>query len=210
MNLDVQLVTDERVPFECLCEVVDAAVGAGVDVVQLRAKSASVRKLIRQSRVLSELIAGRALFIVNDRLDVVVAALAEGIRVDGVHLGQDDAPPVTARRLLGADALIGWTADRAEHLAALELMPPATVSYLGVGAIRDTATKPDHPGVLGIDGFASFAARTSAPCVAIGGVGVDDVHVLRASGAAGVAVVSAICGAADPAQAAREFVEASR
>jgi thiamine-phosphate diphosphorylase len=83
------------------------------------------------------------------------------------------------------------------------------VDYLGVGVIRPTSTKPDHPPALGIDGFAAFAANTTVPCVAIGGVRVSDVAPLREAGAAGVAVVSAICGAEDPAAASRALRSAA-
>ncbi|WP_426320991.1 thiamine phosphate synthase [Microbacterium sp. E-13] len=194
----VHLVTDDRIAFERLVDVVDAAVGAGVDVVQLRAKSITARELMRQAIALSDVVCGRCLLLIDDRVDVALAARDAGARIDGVHLGQSDLPPVTARRLLGADAVIGWTANRPEHLAAASGLPEGTLDYLGTGVIRPTTTKPDHPPVLGVAGFAALAAATPIPCIAIGGVGVDDVTALRAAGAAGVAVVSAICAAADP------------
>jgi len=207
-DLSLHLVTDERVPFPRLREVVADAVDGGVTVVQLRAKRASARDLIDQSVALSHVIAGRATFVVDDRVDVALAARDAGARVDGVHLGQSDVPPRTARRLLGAHALIGWTANTAAHLAAAAAMPAHTLDYLGVGVIRPTATKPDHPEPLGIDGFAALAAATPLPCVAIGGVRLEDVGPLRRAGAAGVAVVSAICAAEDPGATARAFAAA--
>ncbi|WP_347976307.1 thiamine phosphate synthase [Microbacterium sp. ProA8] len=200
-SLAVHLVTDDRLPFDRLLDVVDAAVGAGVDVVQLRAKSVSARELLRQAVVMADVVDRRCLLLVNDRVDVAVAARDAGARVDGVHLGQGDLPPETARRLLGAHAIIGWTANSPEHAAAASALPSGVVDYLGVGVIRPTSTKPDHPPALGIDGFAAFATSTTAPCVAIGGVRVSDVAPLREAGAAGIAVVSEICAAADPAAA---------
>jgi thiamine-phosphate pyrophosphorylase len=148
--------------------------------------------------------------LVDDRVDVVLAARDRGARVDGVHLGQSDLPVEVARRLLGAESVIGLTANTVDHLAAADALQPGTVDYLGVGVIRPTATKPDHPAPLGVDGFAALVARTSIPCVAIGGVRPDDVAGLRAAGAAGVAVVSAISGASDPRAAARVFRGAAR
>lgn len=209
-NLDVQLVTDERVPFDKLLRIVDKAVSAGVGVIQLRDKQANARRLLEQTLSLAQVIAGRSALIVNDRLDVVLAAQDHGAHIDGVHLGQDDIPPATARHLLGPEALIGWTANETAHLAAVAAMPPQTLNYLGVGVIRATTTKPDHPPALGIDGFADFAAKSPLPSIAIGGVTIEDVAALRAAGATGVAVVSAICGATDPEATAREFVEATR
>ncbi|WP_243074011.1 thiamine phosphate synthase [Microbacterium sp. SS28] len=204
-DLSLHLVTDERLAFPRLTSVVDAAVDAGVSVVQLRSKAAATGELLVQAIVLSRVIAGRAAFVVDDRLDIVLAARDAGARVDGIHLGQRDLPPRAARRLLGPESLIGWTANTPEHLAAAAGMPDGTIDYLGVGVIRPTATKPDHPAPLGIDGFAALAQRTAFPCVAIGGVTADDVLALRRVGAAGVAVVSAICGADDPRAATREF-----
>ncbi|MFC0195891.1 thiamine phosphate synthase [Microbacterium arthrosphaerae] len=208
-RLALHLVTDDRLPFDRLREVVDAAAGAGVDVVQLRAKSVTARELLRQALVLSDVVDRRCLLVVNDRVDVAVAARDAGARVDGVHLGQTDLPPETARRLLGAHAVVGWTANSAGHREAASALHPGTLDYLGVGVIRPTSTKPDHPPALGVDGFASFADGSPLPCVAIGGVGIDDIPGLRAAGAAGIAVVSAICGAEDPAAATRALREAA-
>lgn len=208
-RLALHLVTDDRLPFDRLLEVVDAAVGAGVDVVQLRAKSVTAREMLRQARALSDVIDRRCLLLVNDRVVVAVAAQDAGARVDGVHLGQSDLPPETARRLLGSKAVIGWTANSAEHRAAARLPRDGTIDYLGVGVIRPTSTKPDHPPALGVEGFAAFAAGTDLPCIAIGGVTESDVAALRDCGAAGVAVVSAICGADDPAAAARALRSAA-
>ena len=208
-RLAVHLVTDDRLPFDRLVDVVDAAAGAGVDVVQLRAKSLSARELLRQAVAMSDVIGRRCLLLINDRVDVAVAARDAGARVDGVHLGQSDLPPETARRLLGAHAVIGWTANSPEHRTAAGALRPGTVDYLGVGVIRPTSTKPDHPPALGIDGFAAFVTGTTAPCVAIGGVRLRDVAPLREAGAAGIAVVSAICGADDPAAASRALRSAA-
>ncbi|MFH8249271.1 thiamine phosphate synthase [Microbacterium sp. B2969] len=207
-DLSLHLVTDERLSFPRLTAVVDAAVDAGVTVVQLRSKAADAGELLVQAIVLSRVIAGRAAFVVDDRLDIVLAARDAGARVDGIHLGQRDLPPVAARRLLGAEALIGWTANTPAHFAAAAELPEGTLDYLGVGVIRPTATKPDHPAPLGVAGFAALARSTDFPCVAIGGVTAADAAALRDAGAAGIAVVSAICGADDPGAAGRAFVDA--
>lgn len=204
----IHLVTDERLAPQAILDVVDAAVGAGVHVVQLRAKHASARELVAQAVALSGVVAGRALLLVDDRLDVVLAARDAGARVDGVHLGQGDVPPQTARRHLGADAVVGWTASTSEHLAAAAAMPTGTLDYLGVGVLRATATKPDHPPALGVAGIRAIAASTELPCIAIGGVGVFDVPSLADAGVAGVAVVSAVSAADDPHAAATALVDA--
>jgi len=205
-DLSLYLVTDADLCGDRgVVDTVRRAVDGGVRIVQLRDKEATDAETVDQLLALSRAIDGRALLVVNDRLDAAVAARARGARVDGVHLGQGDASVLRAREALGPDALIGLTANSSAHLEAVRALPAGTVDYLGVGVIRPTATKPDHPEPLGVDGFAEFAARSPLPCVAIGGVGIDDTAALRRAGAAGLAVVSALCAADDPAATAGDF-----
>lgn len=206
LDLSTYLVTDAALCGERgVASVVAAAVDGGVRVVQLRDKVDSTSNLLRLLEDLATAIDGRAALLVNDRLDLAIAARASGLPVDGVHLGQGDAAAAIARDRLGADAVVGLTANAPAHLEALRRMPRGTVDYLGVGVIRPTATKPDHPPALGIDGFARFAAEAELPCVAIGGITLADVAPLRDAGAAGVALVSAICTADDPRAVARDL-----
>ncbi|WP_336648924.1 bifunctional hydroxymethylpyrimidine kinase/phosphomethylpyrimidine kinase [Microbacterium sp. MMO-10] len=208
-DLALYLVTDPALCGERgVAAVVDAAVAGGVRIVQLRDKDADDASIVEQLCALSEVIAGRALLVVDDRLDAVVEARRRGARVDGIHLGQSDASPLTARSLLGPDAIVGLTANTPAHLDAVRALPSGTVDYLGVGVIHPTSTKPDHPAPLGAAGFAAFAADSPLPCVAIGGIERADVAALRAGGAAGVAVVSALCAAPDPRVAARKLLRA--
>ncbi|HEY0246947.1 MAG TPA: thiamine phosphate synthase [Gryllotalpicola sp.] len=210
-DLSTYLVTDAAAcgPRGVL-DVVRAAVAGGVTAVQLREKTASARELFELTRRAAALIDGRALLLVDDRVDVALAARQAGARVDGVHIGQSDLPATAVRRMLGGDAVIGLTANTPRHLAELAALPAGTVDYLGVGVIRPTATKPDHPAPLGVAGFAALASAAPLPCVAIGGVTRADTTALRAAGAAGLAVVSAICAAPDPERAARELATAWR
>ncbi|ROQ06333.1 thiamine-phosphate pyrophosphorylase [Rathayibacter sp. PhB93] len=206
IDLSLQLVTDTR-----LCgprgvpAVVAAAVAGGVRVVQVRDHEATAAELVALTCAVAAVLDERTTLLVDDRVDVVLAARLAGARVDGVHVGQSDLPVLAARRILGAGAVIGLTANTPAHLAAAHALPAGTVDYLGVGVIRATATKPDHPVPLGIDGFAALAAATPLPCVAIGGVTAGDAAALRRAGAAGLAIVSAICAADDPESAARAF-----
>ncbi|WP_285035035.1 thiamine phosphate synthase [Plantibacter sp. ME-Dv--P-095] len=186
-------------------DVVRRAVDGGVTAVQLREKTATARELFELTLRAAELVSGRALLLVDDRVDVFLAARSAGAVVHGVHVGQSDLPVDAVRRIVGDAAVVGLTANTPAHLAAVAALPAGTVDYLGVGVIRPTATKPDHPEPLGVDGFAAIAAATQLPCVAIGGVGLADTAALRSAGAAGLAVVSAICAADDPAAAARAF-----
>lgn len=206
-DLSLYLVTDPQLCGDRgVVETVRQAVAGGVRIVQLRDKHAGDEEIVDQLIALSRAIDGRALLVVNDRLDAAVSARERGARVDGVHLGQGDDSVLRARELLGAGALIGLTANSAAHLDAVRALPPGTVDYLGVGVIRPTSTKPDHPPALGVEGFRALAAESPLPCVAIGGVGLDDTESLRAAGAVGLAVVSALCAASDPDATAAAFV----
>lgn len=206
IDLSLYLVTDAALCGERgIVDVVREALAGGVGIVQLRDKTATDAQIVEQLIELSAVIDGRAALVVNDRLDAALEARARGARVDGIHLGQSDVSVQRARDLLGPDAIIGLTANTAAHLEAARALPRGTVDHLGVGVIRPTDTKPDHPEPLGIEGFRAFAAASEFPCVAIGGVGLDDVEALRDAGAAGIAVVSALCAASDPRATARAF-----
>lgn len=207
--LRTYLVTD---PVLCgargVLAVIESAVAGGVTTVQIRDKTAGGRELFELVCKAAELTGGEAKLLVNDRVDVYSAAKAAGAAVDGVHLGQEDLPVAAVRQAIGPDAVIGLSADKQAHLDEVHELPPGTVDYLGVGAIRDTSTKADHPAPLGYSGFAQVVAATTFPCVAIGGVQARDTLALREAGAAGLASVSAICAADDPRRAARDFAQA--
>ncbi|MDZ8172253.1 thiamine phosphate synthase [Microbacterium xanthum] len=194
--------------------VIADAVHAGAGIIQIREKNAPTGELFELVMRAAEVTAGRCALVVDDRVDVFLAARAAGAAVHGVHVGQSDLPVAAVRHLVGdvnpdgTRALVGLTANSHAHLAAVAALPVGTVDYLGVGVIRATATKPDHPAPLGIEGFAALAAAATVPCVAIGGIDVDDIPALRDAGAAGAAVVSAICAAPDPAAATRRFTAA--
>lgn len=205
-GLATYLVTDAALSGDRgVLDVVRRAVDGGVTAVQLREKTATARDLFELTRRAAEVVAGRALLLVDDRVDVFLAARAAGAVVHGVHVGQSDLPVDAVRRIVGSAAVVGLTANTRAHLGAVAQLPVGTVDYLGVGVIRPTSTKPDHPEPLGLDGFADIVAATPLPCVAIGGVTLADTAALRSVGAAGLAVVSAICSADDPAAASRAF-----
>jgi thiamine-phosphate pyrophosphorylase len=184
-------------------EVVAAAIEGGVDAVQVREKHRSAREQLAVARRLREPTreAGVAL-VVNDRVDVAVAADA-----DGVHLGADDLPVEAAREQLGADALVGRSVSTVE--AAREAAA-AGADYLGVGALYDTDSKdvPEDERDLGTDLVADVDAAVDVPFVGIGGVDADNAAEVVAAGADGVAVISAVTTADDPAGATRDLASA--
>jgi thiamine-phosphate pyrophosphorylase len=184
--------------------VVRAAVAGGVTAVQLRDPTATGRQLREAAAALLDVLAGTGVpLIVDDRLDVALAAGAQG-----THLGQHDLPVEDARRLAGPDHLLGWSAADEAEMAPLTGWPAGTVDYLGVGPVTATPTKPDAGRPIGLDGLARACRLTTLPCVAIGGIDAGNAGDAMAAGAAGVAVVSAICAAADPERAAAELAAA--
>ena len=198
-DLSLYLVTDpDMVRARGLTAVVAAAVRGGASLVQLRDKHAPTHELTEQATALKRLLAPLGVpLIINDRIDVAVAAGA-----DGAHVGQEDMAPDEARRLLGPDRILGVSVSRPEEVATAD---PALVDYAGVGAVFPTATKEKIAPPLGLDGLAALRARIPLPVVAIGGIGEANTAGVIAAGADGIAVVSAICAAADPEAACRRL-----
>ena len=182
-------------------DVVAAAVRGGVTAVQLREKNCSTREFIELGWVLKRLLAPlRIPLIVNDRVDVALA-----VGADGVHIGQQDMDCACARRLLGPAAVIGLSIETVEQARAAVSLD---LDYLGVGPVFPTATKLDAAPALGLSGLAEVRAISARPIVAIGGIALANVRSAMEAGADGIAVVSAICAAADPELAARELRQA--
>jgi thiamine-phosphate diphosphorylase len=209
-DLSVYLVTDSGQAARAgrtLVETVAAAVAGGVTTVQLREKTAPARHQVELLEALSAALPEHVTLLVNDRVDVYLAARDRGVRLHGVHVGQSDLHVDDVRRLIGPDAVLGLSAATEAQLAAAE-GSAARVDYVGIGALRETASKADAPAPLGAERLGRLAASTRLPAVAIGGVVAEDLPGLRAAGLDGAAVVSWICAAADPRRAAAELAEA--
>jgi thiamine-phosphate pyrophosphorylase len=178
-------------------EVLRPALQGGVDVVQLRDKSAEDREIVEAGRIFRRLCdAYDALFIVNDQAELAIACAA-----DGVHLGQDDASPAEVRRLIGPDSLIGLSTHSPQQIEAA-----GGVDYISVGPVYRTPTKPDYEPV-GLELVREAAERAAVPFFAIGGIERANVDEVLGAGAGRIAVVRAIRDAADPGGAARELKE---
>lgn len=191
------LVTGAAPGGRALADVLGPALAGGVDVFQLREKDAREADLLAAAAIARALCddAG-ALFILNDRPELVAAA-----RADGAHVGQDDEPVARARQLAGRGALIGIsTHDPAQVDAA----HAAGADYLGVGPVHATPTKPGRPAV-GLDLVAYAAAQATLPWFAIGGLDAQTLAAVAGAGAARAAVVRAVALAADPHGAASDL-----
>ncbi|MGW9551165.1 thiamine phosphate synthase [Citricoccus zhacaiensis] len=185
------------------------AVDGGVISVQLREKTTPARQQVELLEALSAALPAHVTLLVNDRVDVYLAARHRGARVHGVHVGQSDLDAVDVRRLIGPEAVLGLSAATPDQLAAAEAST-ANVTYVGIGALRTTFSKADAPAPIGAERLAQLAVTAALPSVAIGGVVPDDLPDLRTAGLAGAAVVSWICAAEDPQRAAAELAQAWR
>ena len=173
--------------------LLEAALRGGVDVIQLRDKNLPDEELVAAAAPFRAACDRHsALFILNDRPDLVAACDA-----DGVHVGQSDVPVADARVAVGDDRLVGLSIETVEQLDAIE-----GADYLGVGAVFDTPTKTDAT-AAGLDLVRAAAQRVHIPWFAIGGIDLTTAEAVIAAGAPGVAVVRAIRDADDPEAAAR-------
>jgi thiamine-phosphate pyrophosphorylase len=197
--LRLYLVTDpSMLGGRTLHDVVLAAVQGGVTCVQLREKHSATRDFLAQAQTLKALLAPFAVpLVINDRIDIALACGA-----DGVHLGQSDMPVDVARNLLPPHVFIGWSVETLGDVARSATLP---VDYLGVSPVFPTPTKTDTRTPWGLAGLRKVRAATGLPLVAIGGVAQANARDVLQSGADGLAVVSALCAAADPRQAAVEL-----
>ena len=199
-------------------DIVAAAVGAGFACVQIRSKVAGARELIELTRQAAGVIAaaGKAeqvALLVDDRLDVVLAARQQGVKVDGIHVGQSDIPPEICRHYLGEQSIVGLSARTDELLSYVKETDVSGVDYFGAGPLHETATKPDcgldRSGRVitrSLDELKALAACSPIPVVVGGGVKLPDIPALRETGVDGFFVVSAVAGAVNPKEAAHRLV----
>ncbi len=197
------LLDPEHAGGHALPDLAAAAAGNGASLLQLRHKKGSARDMIALTQACKAAAVGVPL-VVNDRVDVAVAAGA-----DGVHVGQSDIPAAVAREMLGPDAIVGLTIKTEEHLAQA---PLHVVSYFGIGGVFATQTKDNPDAPIGLDGLSRLcrSARSKGfggPLAAIAGISHDNAASVIAAGADGVCVVSAVSGADDPAAAVRDLAK---
>lgn len=184
-------------------DVAKAGLEGGADAIQLRAKDVGGRDMLELCLRIRDMVDGsgrECLFIVNDRVDVALAAGA-----DGVHLGQEDLPASLARSLLKEDMILG-----------ISVMSPETArraceegaDYLGVGPVFPTPTKPDAGPVIGVEGIRRVKQAVDLPVVAIGGINQGNVEQVLQAGADGIAVISSVATAGNMLEAVRHLRQA--
>ena len=176
----------------------EAAVRAGVKIIQLRMKHASREDILREAREMRKVTAGTGTaFIVND--DPSIAAEAEA---DGVHVGQDDMPPAEVRRRYPGLKIVGLSTHNLAQVAASRTQP---IDYIGVGPVYATPTKDIPDPTLGLETMGAMIAAAAHPAVAIGGIDATRLQDVLSAGARNWAVVRAVCRSDDPYAAIMEL-----
>ncbi|MBM9546543.1 thiamine phosphate synthase [Leptospira sp. 201903074] len=192
----VYLVTDRPLcRMHSLEEVVRLSALGGVKFVQLREKETDSRQFLELAKHLKEILSPFQIpLLINDRLDICLAAGA-----DGVHLGQSDLPWMDARRILGRDAIIGLSLEtKDDYHSLIQTDPKPNLDYLAVSPVFDTETKTNTKPAWGLGGVEWLRSQTTIPIVAIGGIHESNAKAIITAGADSLAVVSAICSAKDP------------
>lgn len=196
----VYVVTDPDAPLSVRDQAMAAARG-GAWAVQIRDKTASDAKVAHLVQSLIEALAPLGVRVfVNDRVEVARATGAD------LHIGQGDGDPRRARDRIAPDALLGLSIETLAQCGRI----PKGVDYIGAGPFRATPTKPDAAAPIGAAGLAKIVAAAPVPVIAIGGLTVADIAILKQAGASGIAVVSAVTRAPNPEAATRALVDAWR
>lgn len=198
-DLSLYLVTDpDLIGDRDLNQLVESAVKGGVTMVQLREKNCSSRKFLEKALQLKACLAPYGIpLIINDRLDIAIAADA-----DGLHIGQSDLPWEIARKHLGSDKILGLSV---ENLEQAKEAAGFGIDYIGISPVFSTPTKTDTAEPFGLEGIAQIRNICSLPSVAIGGIHAHNVQDVLRAGTDGIAVVSAILGQENPESAAKQL-----
>jgi len=184
-----------------LVPIIEKAIEGGVTAVQLRGKTLPFRVFLDLGLRTAAVLEGRGVpLLVNDRVDIALACGAAG-----VHLGQEDMPLAQARKLLGKGRIIGVSVNTLEEALEAEAQG---ADYVGLGPVYATSTKTTGLPVLGPEGIRRIKSYLRLPVIAIGGISEANAGKVMAAGAEGIAVVSAILGAADTERAARSLRKA--
>jgi thiamine-phosphate pyrophosphorylase len=191
-------ITDSRITGLSHAEQVEQLAAGGATLIQLREKLASPREFYESA--LEAMKTARRLgvqIIINDRLDIAIAAGA-----DGAHLGQDDLPPERARAIAGPEFIIGFSTHNLKQALEANF---AAIDYLAIGPVFQTSTKENPDPVIGLETIGEIKRRISKPLAAIGGITLDRAQETIAAGADSIAVISDLYSTSDIAARAREF-----
>ncbi len=197
-NIDLYFITDPALTRKTVLEDVEAALKAGVKIIQYREKNKNTRDMVEEAVKIRELcFKNNALLIINNRVDVALA-----VDADGIHLGNEDMPYQTARKILGNEKIIGLTVRNIKE--ALKAQNEGA-DYIGVGPIFETRTKEDAGVPSGIKFIEEVKKTIKIPFVAIGGINESNIDYVLKAGVKSVAIISAIVTGPDVEKESKKF-----
>jgi thiamine-phosphate pyrophosphorylase len=164
-----------------VCEFTIELCAGGATLIQVREKDARAKEILRLARELRRILPSSVRLIVNDRADLAVAAAA-----DGVHIGQDDLPPESARKIIGPGRLLGLSTHNPEQIKVAD---QSSADYIAIGPVFATISKENPDPVIGIEGVRLARSLTSKPLVAIGGITLENCQDVITAGADAIAVI---------------------
>ena len=201
-EIDFYLVTDSGLSKKGTLSDVKESVEAGCKIIQYREKNKSTKEMVDEASEIMRICSGRAIFLVNDRIDVALA-----VNADGVHIGQDDMPIETARKLLGAEKIIGLTVHNVDEAIRAE---KCGADYIGLGSIFDTSTKKDAGKGIGPASIREVKDAIKVPVVAIGGINKENCRSVVVNGADSLVAISAVVCSDDVKRETIEFIDIIR
>lgn len=198
-EIDFYLVTDSGLSKKGTFSDVTEAVESGCKIVQYREKNRSTKEMICEASEIKKICNDYSIFLVNDRIDVALA-----VDADGVHIGQDDMPIKTARKLLGPDKIIGLSVSNIDEAIQAE---KAGADYVGVGPVFDTSTKKDAGKGIGVARIKDVKNAITIPVIAIGGINEENCMSAVENGADSVVAISAVVCSDDVKKETKLFID---
>jgi thiamine-phosphate pyrophosphorylase len=192
------LITDSKLSKKGTLSDVENALKAGCKIIQYREKNKSTKDMIKEAEKIKKKCGGKAIFLVNDRVDIALA-----VDSDGIHIGQDDIPYGIARRILGNEKIIGLTVHNLEEAAKAEKIG---ADYIGLSPIFDTGTKNNAGTACGIEMIKKVRKEVNLPIVAIGGINKENVKNVIKTGADSVVAISAVLCSDDVYKEVSDFI----
>jgi thiamine-phosphate pyrophosphorylase len=198
-NFTLYVITDPTLMGGDFEKKIQEVIYNGATAIQLREKNSPTLHFLKRALRLKEIIGKRALFIVNDRVDIAI-----GCQADGVHLGQEDLRVPVARQILGEDRIIGVSTHSVKEAQRAE---KESANYVAIGPIFPTQTKPNSGPPKGVNIISQVKMRVNIPVIAIGGINKENVQKVLKAGADGIAVISAIFKSENVGLATRQLSE---
>ena len=196
-EIDLYFITNNKLTKRTVFEDVKSAIKAGVKIIQYREKEKSIREMIEEAAQIKELCKNKAIFLINDRVDIALA-----VKADGIHLGQDDIPYEIARSLLGKK-IIGLTVHNVEEAIQAKKLG---ADYISLSPIFETKTKLDAGPAIGIKLIEDIKKSVNISLVAIGGINLENIDKVVKAGVTSIAAISAIITKDDVEGECRKFI----